>query len=389
MKLEKIKLFIVTTVTIFFLFLPFRFSPLYSEVKEPDYDDLPYIFDKKTESLGISRTFLIEDSFSLSSGNSADRKSLAPVTPVWEMKAPLAENRFRTVPELENLYDKVAVQDFAPVHLFRPQIAEYFSANKKVFLSFDDGPSEEVTPFIMDVLDRYNVKAVFLVQGYRAAANPHIIKALYDAGHIIGNHSWAHANYTRLDREALKKDIIRTNDIVRRITGVKPVYLRPPYGEYNDMVLEVASEEGMRILLWNVDPKDWEHRNPNMTREIAASQLGITSGRPRGGGILLHDTYRENIQALEMLLNDIKEAGLQIVSVSEFPNAKMAFWNPCDPVISKSVVEKIPYDPASSGNVIISLMFMKKKSPLSFVSFVREQKNGRLLQYLLLESSLY
>ncbi len=94
--------------------------------------------------------------------------------------------------------------------------------------------------------------------GQSAVGHTDILKRMHAEGHEIGNHTWDHPNLTKLPAEKIKEEIHKTNDLIMKATGQKPVYLRPPYGATNATVKTVT---GLKEMLWSVDTEDWKNHN--------------------------------------------------------------------------------------------------------------------------------
>ena len=124
---------------------------------------------------------------------------------------------------------------------------------KMVSSSFDAAWGNEDTQQLIDILAQYNVKATFFVVGEWVDKYPESVKALFDAGHEVMNHSNDHAHYSRLSREEIIADVEACNDKIQAVTGVRPTLIRPPYGEYDDNVITAIRSIGMEPIQWDVD----------------------------------------------------------------------------------------------------------------------------------------
>ena len=126
-----------------------------------------------------------------------------------------------------------------------------------VSLSFDAAWGNEDTQTLIDILDKYQVKATFFVVGEWVDKYPESVKALHDAGHEVMNHSDDHAHMTQLSKEEIIADVEACNDKIEAVTGVRPTLIRPPYGEYDDNVITAIRSIGMEPIQWDVDSHDW------------------------------------------------------------------------------------------------------------------------------------
>lgn len=185
---------------------------------------------------------------------------------------------------------------------------------KRIALTFDDGPSEKTTDEILSILERFGVKATFFVIGKNAENNPKKIKKIFDAGHEIGNHTYTHAYINKLSEDKLREEIEKTENILKEITGQKPVVFRPPGGAYNDASISFIEKMGYKCALWSVDTRDWSMPKTDKVVSIIENQTC-------GGDILLfHDLEHQNNPtppALEIIIPYLIEQGYEFVSVSE------------------------------------------------------------------------
>ena len=121
-----------------------------------------------------------------------------------------------------------------------------------VALTFDDGPDAELTPRVLDALERHGIRATFMVIGMRAAAAPDLVKRAVDAGHEIGNHTWSHHSLATLDAAQVREELTRTTELLGRIVPDADVRLfRPPRGILTGAAAQAAAELGHDVLLWS------------------------------------------------------------------------------------------------------------------------------------------
>lgn len=192
----------------------------------------------------------------------------------------------------------------------KEEVAEILrTTGPKICLTFDDGPSPAITPKLLDLLKQYNVHATFFLVGKNAERYPDLVKRMIDEGHEVGNHSYDHPQLTTLSVDGFMSQINGTNDIIYNATGVKPKYLRPPYGSKNQVMKDTIP---MPFILWNVDPEDW---NKTATKEsISQNVLDNVSD---GGIVLSHDLYERTYEAYEILIPQLIQQGYQFLTVSE------------------------------------------------------------------------
>ncbi len=176
-----------------------------------------------------------------------------------------------------------------------------------IALSFDDGPDPVVTPRVLDILAAEHVKATFFMVGRRVPGNDALLRRMHREGHEIGNHSWDHADLTKLTPDQFDNEISSTQSVIAHAGVPMPRLLRPPYGAVNDMV---KSRSHMTIVRWDIDPADWQVRDP---AQIEASVL--SQAKP-GGIILMHDIYPTTADALTPVIDQLKTR-FQFVTVSQ------------------------------------------------------------------------
>lgn len=179
---------------------------------------------------------------------------------------------------------------------------------KKIAITFDDGPHPVYTEKLLDGLKERGVKATFFVLGEKAKAQPEIIERMKVEGHIIGNHTYTHIQLRSSNREKFRDELVMTNVAISEITGQEVQFVRPPYGTWDKKLEE---ELNMFPVLWNVDPNDWCTGNANkVTKRIVdkAKENSI---------ILLHDCYQSSVDAALASIDILVERGYQFVTVEE------------------------------------------------------------------------
>ena len=176
-----------------------------------------------------------------------------------------------------------------------------------VALTFDDGPSK-YTATILDQLEKYNAHATFFVVGERVSSYPKTIKRAYELGCEIGNHSWSHPSLSSISVSAMKREISDTDAAIKKVIGIAPELLRPPYGAVDSDVKKYA---GKPLIHWSVDTLDWDHRNSSKTISCVLNNV-------RDGSIvLMHDIYSATADAAVSLIPTLIKKGYQLVTVSE------------------------------------------------------------------------
>ncbi|MCK2212687.1 polysaccharide deacetylase family protein [Actinomadura sp. ATCC 31491] len=182
---------------------------------------------------------------------------------------------------------------------------------KCVALTFDDGPGEH-TGRLLDLLKQRDVRATFFVIGQMVAADKggHTVRRIVQEGHEIGNHSWSHPALAGLSDEGVHRELQHTQDIVRRLTGVRMRVMRPPYGSTDAHVARETRREGLAQILWNVDTLDWRDRVPAKVIRRAATATP-------GSIVLMHDIHPTTVQAVPRVLDALGGKGFTFVTISE------------------------------------------------------------------------
>ncbi len=179
-------------------------------------------------------------------------------------------------------------------------------------MTFDDGPSEKLTPGLLDILAAHHIHATFFVIGQNVERYPEILQRAVREGHEIGNHSWSHPAFGKMSDAAVRREIEKTDDAIRAAIGHAPVLLRPPYGSITARQKQwIHSEFGYRIILWDVDPLDWKRPGPSVVEHRIVSET-----RP-GSIILSHDIHPGTIKAMPDTFDQLQAKGFKFVTVSE------------------------------------------------------------------------
>lgn len=154
-------------------------------------------------------------------------------------------------------------------------------------LTFDDGPSN-YTSELLDILDKENVKATFCVMGAHVEQYPEILKRAYESGHHIASHTFSHPHLMSLSNEEIIYEVKATEEAIEKAIGIKPRYIRPPFGEADARVKGLLKSMGYKVLLWNVDPTDYD---VYMLRDVSKLIQGSFKMAVQGNdtGLNLHE----------------------------------------------------------------------------------------------------
>lgn len=177
----------------------------------------------------------------------------------------------------------------------------------KVALTFDDGPSPEYTPLLLDGLRERNVKASFFVIGsnIEKEGGEEIIRRIYEEGHLIGNHTWHHVDLSDLSTEDAWKELEMTDSLIKAVTGEETALVRPPFGEFPRSM----EEPDKLYVKWTVDSRDWVTKD---TQEIVRK---VVTDTEENDIILMHDCYETSVEAALQIIDILSERGYEFVTV--------------------------------------------------------------------------
>lgn len=206
----------------------------------------------------------------------------------------------------------------------RQKYSDTFKTNgpstKQVALTFDDVPDPRFTPQVLDILKKYKVKATFFIVGKRAEKHPALVKRMVREGHIIGNHSYSHPEFSKLTMNDFRKQILHTGDIIRNLTGYTPKMIRPPYGDINEKQLQWAQKQQYSIVNWNVDSLDWKGLSKDKVKQniLSAVKPGSIILQHAGGGV--GSNLQGTIDALPEIIEELRSRGYSLVTLDEMLN---------------------------------------------------------------------
>ena len=188
------------------------------------------------------------------------------------------------------------------------------SETKYVALTFDDGPSGRFTRTLLDGLEKRQVKATFLLCGYRLEQYGELAERMVREGHEIGLHGYSHNCMSKMCLAQLEREL---NDTIQLLPkNYRPAFLRPPGGECSAVVQQAARDAGLAILQWNVDPRDWA------IRDAAAIEKAVLCKVEDGDVILLHDMSDSSVEAALTIVDTLRAKGFEFVTASELARLK-------------------------------------------------------------------
>ena len=195
-----------------------------------------------------------------------------------------------------------------------PRLVPIYSVEtneKKVAISFDTAWGADKTQGILDILKEYNVNATFFMVGFWVEEYPELVKSISEQGIEIGTHSNTHPDFVKLSEEQMKLELTTSIDLIKKITGKEVNLFRAPYGSYNNTMLNLTDNMGLKTIQWDVDTLDWKGLSGLEICERVMSRV------KNGSIILCHNNADHVLDALPMMLERLLNAGYEVVSVGE------------------------------------------------------------------------
>lgn len=191
---------------------------------------------------------------------------------------------------------------------------------REIALTFDDAPDDIFTPKILDILKEKKVKATFFLVGYRIEKYPDVAKRIVREGHAVGNHSFNHPNFLDIKDTDFQKQITRTDELIRGLTGSTPAIVRPPYGNISDKQMEWLAGSKRIVVAWDVDSLDWKGLNSeevvtNILPKVSPGSIVLQHSGTGDGGDL-----SGTVHALPTVIDQLRREGFKLVTVQEMLN---------------------------------------------------------------------
>ncbi|MBF8984451.1 polysaccharide deacetylase family protein [Lutibacter sp. B2] len=182
---------------------------------------------------------------------------------------------------------------------------------KKIAISFDAAWGDQYTNGILDILDKYNIKSTFFLVGFWVDKYPDMVKKIHDQGHNVANHSSTHPHMTKLSKEQIAQELNKTGEKIKELTGVMPILFRPPFGDYNNLLINTAKENGYYTIQWDVDSLDWKElgTEPVVDR--------VTRNIKNGSIVLFHNNAKYVLEYLPLVIERLQKDGYEIVPISD------------------------------------------------------------------------
>lgn len=182
---------------------------------------------------------------------------------------------------------------------------------KKVAISFDCAWGVDYTDTLLDIMEKNDVRCTFFAVEFWVKKHPEYVKKIVDAGHEMGTHSRTHPYMSTLSKEKITDELTTSKTAIEEITGQKVTLFRPPYGDYNNLLIDTCNEMGLYPIQWDVDSLDWKNLSAT---EIA---MRVINGAKNGSIILCHNNGLHTAESLPLIFSTLKNRGYEFVPISE------------------------------------------------------------------------
>ena len=209
------------------------------------------------------------------------------------------------------LYTSGAYAVFYGGNLRKLPIYYVKTEEKKIAISFDCAWGVDYTDKLLEIMKEEDVKCTFFAVEFWSKKYPEYLNKIAQSGHEIGTHSATHPYMSKLDKSAIIKELTTSKEIIEKTTGQKVELFRPPYGDYDDLLLDTATELGLYTIQWSVDSLDW--------KDLSASEIkSRVAGRVQNGSIVLfHNQGLHTHEALAGIIRELKAKGFTFVPIGE------------------------------------------------------------------------
>ncbi|MBU5332870.1 polysaccharide deacetylase family protein [Anaerocolumna aminovalerica] len=166
---------------------------------------------------------------------------------------------------------------------------------------------------MLKILEKHNIKVTFFMTGGWIEKYPDDVKAIAAAGHDLGNHSENHKHMSQLSKEQSIEEIMKPHNKVKELTGIDMNLFRPPYGDYNNTLIQATREAGYHCIQWDVDSLDWKDYGAKSIVDTVVNNNHLGNGSI----ILCHNGAKYTKDALESMITGLKDKGYEIVPISQ------------------------------------------------------------------------
>lgn len=186
---------------------------------------------------------------------------------------------------------------------------------KVIALSFDDGPSKELTPIVLQILAEHKVPATFFLIGEKIDEAPELVQQAFQNGHLLGNHTYYHSNWFDLQSsKKMKEEMQQTHNLVHQLTGKQMNWFRPPYGVTNPNVKKAVEAMGYQSVGWNLRSLD------TMIKDRERLLARLKQLIKPGAVVLLHDTMKLTVEVLPAIIEYVKAEGYEVIGLDKLLN---------------------------------------------------------------------
>ena len=182
---------------------------------------------------------------------------------------------------------------------------------KKIAISFDCAWGVDYTEKLLEIMAQNDVRCTFFAVQFWVEKYPEYVKKIVEAGHEMGTHSRTHSYMSKLSKTDIYDELNTSSKAIENITGKKVTLFRPPYGDYDNLLIETAQNMGLHTIQWDVDSLDWKNLSGT---EIA---LRVINGAKNGSIILCHNNGLHTAESLPLIFSTLKNRGYQFVPISE------------------------------------------------------------------------
>lgn len=182
---------------------------------------------------------------------------------------------------------------------------------KKIAISFDAAWGADYTEELLAILKKRDIKTTFFLVGFWVDKYPDMVKRIDEEGHEIGNHSSKHPQMSKLSKEQIIEELTKTSEKIEAITNKKVTLFRPPFGDYNNRLIETSRELGIQVIQWDVDSLDYKDYGADAIIKRVLSRV------KNGSIVLFHNNATYTKDALPVILDNLQKEGYKIVPISE------------------------------------------------------------------------
>lgn len=182
---------------------------------------------------------------------------------------------------------------------------------KKVAISFDCAWGVDYTDKLLNIMQEKQVVSTFFMVEFWTEKYPDYVKKIDACGHEIGTHSATHPHMSKLSKDAITKELTTSSEAITKLTGKKVDVFRPPYGEYNDLLIETAEQLGLYSIQWDVDSLDWKNLSADEITKRVVNKV------KNGSIVLFHNNGLHTAEALPTIIDALKNQGYTFVRIGD------------------------------------------------------------------------